>query len=666
MPVEIRLTTCVMDCPDTCSLAVHVQDDQIDRIEAGDANPDTAGFICDKVAKFNRRVEHTERLLHPLRRVGPKGSGEYESIGWDVALDEITAKLRSVRSEFGGEAILPYHYGGSNGVVTDSLVDALYFSKLGASRLAKTICAAPTTAVATAMYGKMPGVAFEDYSNAECILIWGANPKVSNIHLVPHLRQAKKNGAFIAVIDPRRNFSDSEVDLHLPVLPGTDLAVALALINHWERNGFFAGSFLEKQAKGLEGLLAEARNWTFSRAAEVAGVDASALQQLALVYARSSPAIIRCGWGLERNRNGGQAVAAVLAIPALLGKFAVRGGGYTMSNSGAAQFDRAAVIGEIDLSTRRLNMTQLGEQILDPELDPPIKALFVYNANPAVTVPDQERVLRGLEREDLFTVVVDQVMTDTAMYADIVLPAVTFLEGNDLRAGYGSYVVGAVKPVISPRGEARSNGRIFAALGLRMGWSDVAFLRSDEETVALAARSVKSRGKTFSGVMNSTGVMTYDFPGPSPVQFQTVYPQTADGKIDLCPKVLGPSPYRFDQNSTEYPLSLISPASSKLITSTLGEFNLDRLEVTLHPDDALSRRIVSGSRVHVFNDLGRVECTARVDRHVRPGVVSMPKGAWRKASFNGMTSTALCPAHVNVVAGGACFNDARVDVERAG
>jgi anaerobic selenocysteine-containing dehydrogenase len=664
-----------MDCPDTCSLAVHVRVnegdqvdwiDQVDLIKAGDANPDTAGFICDKIANFNRRVEHQDRLLHPLRRVGPKGSGAFEQIGWEEALDEVVGRLQSISAEYGGEAILPFHYGGSNGVVTDCLVDALFFSKLGASRLGKTICAAPTTAVATAMYGKMPGVAFEDYPRADCILIWGANPKASNIHLVPYLKAAKRNGAFIASIDPRRNFSKSEVDLHIPVLPGTDLVVALALINYWASTDGLAQSFLANHAKGFEGLVEAARKWTLSRAAEVAGVDVAALEKLATVYAQSSRAILRCGWGLERNRNGGQAVAAVLAIPALLGKFGARGSGYTLSNSGATQFDRAAVIGEIDQSARELNMTQLGAQLLDENLDPPVQALFVYNANPAATVPDQERVLQGLEREDLFTVVVDQVMTDSAMYADVILPAVTFLEGSDLKAGYGSYAVGAVRPVISPRGESRSNAQIFGALGRRMGWSDQAFSRSDEETVAFAAKSLKLGGRSFEDVVDAPkGMKSFDFSGSSPVQFETVSPRTVDGKIDLCPEILGSQPYSYEEVHREQALCLISPAGSKLINSTLGEFNLDRLEVTLHPDDATSREISSGDRVRVFNDLGKVECIARVDAKVRPGVVSMPKGAWRKASLNGLTSTALCPSHVNVVAGGACFNDARVDVELA-
>ncbi len=281
--------------------------------------------------------------------------------------------------------------------------------------LEKTICAAPTTEVAKGMYGKMPTTAFQDFPLARCIVIWGANPKASNIHLVPYLREAKSRGTFIAVVDPMRNFSEAEVDLHLPLLPGTDLPVALAMIDHFVRTGLLDETFVEHNVVELEPLFDQAQTWSLDRAAEVSGVPAQSIQELAEIYAQSEPALIRCGWGLERNRNGGQAVAAVLALPALLGKFGVRGGGYTMSNSGAFSFDRQQLLGEMDEETRSLNMTQLGRWLNDP-LEPPVKSLFVYNANPVATVPDQNAVLRGLSRTDLFTVVFDQVVTDTAAF----------------------------------------------------------------------------------------------------------------------------------------------------------------------------------------------------------------------------------------------------------
>ena len=633
------------------------------RIGGGRNHPDTAGFICSRVAGFHRRLEHEDRLLHPMRRVGPKGEGGFERITWAEAVAEITRRFKDIRGEWGGEAIVPFHYGGSNGLLTDELLDVLFFRKLGASRLDKTICAAPTTEVARGMYGRMPTVAFEDFPQARCIVIWGANPKTSNIHLVPYLREAKSRGTFIAVVDPRRNFSDAEVDLHLPILPGTDLPVALAMIDHLVRTGRLDESFLEHNVVELEPLFEQAQDWSLERAAEVSGVPAQSIRQLAEIYADSEPALIRCGWGLERNRNGGQAVAAVLALPALLGKFGLRGGGYTMSNSGAYSFDRQQLLGELEEETRSLNMTQLGRWLND-RVEPPVKGLFVYNANPVATVPDQNAVLRGLSRPDLFTVVFDQVLTDTAAFADLLLPAITFLEGNDLRAGYGSYAFGGIKPVIPAYGEARSNAVVFAELGRSMGWDDPPFQWSEEELLLRAVEAIEVAGQRPSMLELAEGRITsVEFAGGTPVQYASVFPRTPDGKIHLAPEVLGKTPYRFLENPvSDFPLALITPASSRRTNSTFGELDAGPVRVKLHPEDAQRRKIESGDRVRVHNDLGEVVCLAEIGSAVRPGVVVIPKGAWRKASFNGYTANALCPDHVNEVAGAACFNDARVEV----
>lgn len=658
-------TTCVMDCPDTCALEVEVEEGRIQRIGGAHNHPITRGFICDKISRFGRRVYHGDRVLYPQRRRGPKGAGRFERISWDDAIAQITERFQQILRQWGGEAILPYHYGGSNGLLTDGLLDDLYFAKLGASRLARTLCAAPATEVAIGMYGKMPGVAFEDYRYAKFILIWGANPKVSNIHLMPFVRQAKREGAFIAVVDPQKNFASHEIDLHLPVRPGTDLPVALAMIRFWQEAGQLDLEFLRQWADGLEPLLQQAEAWPLERAAAEADVAPEAIRALAQSYAASTPAVIRCGWGLERNRNGGQAIAAILAMPALLGKFGVRGGGYTLSNNGTAKLEATKVVGHHPWRTREINMTQLG-QALTGDLQPPIQGLFVYNCNPAVTVPDQSAVLRGLAREDLFTVVFEQVMTDTAKYADILLPATTFLEHHDIRCSYGSYVVGGTQPAIPAVGEAKSNVEVFAALGRAMGWRDEPFFWDAQTCLHKVAQALTLNGRPAEVALLATGrIQGYDFPGPTPIQFKTVFPLTPDGRIHLTPPVLGKTPFRFQPATSErFPLALISPASSKMISSTLGEFNYPELRLTLHPADAESRNIVDGDEVRVFNELGEVICRARVSERIRPGVVILPKGAWRKASKNGLTATALCPAEVNEVAGGACFNDARVEVEK--
>jgi anaerobic selenocysteine-containing dehydrogenase len=672
-------TACPMDCPDTCSLDVEVSEGRVRSIGASreGGNPTTAGFICSKVANFGRRVEHETRLLHPLRRTGAKGAGEFERISWHEAIGEIAERFREIVARHGGEAILPYHYGGSNGFLTDGFVDDYFFARLGASRLARTLCAAPTGAVARGMYGKMPGVAFEDFPAARFVLLWGANPKASNIHLAPYLKEARRAGTKIAVVDPLRNFTDAEVDLHLPIYPGTDLPVALAMIGRWNEEERLDEEFLGRHADGMEPLLAAAKDWPLERAAAVARVSAEAIQELGEMYAGASPALLRIGWGLERNRNGGQAVAALMAMPALMGKFGTRGGGYTLSNGGGAKFDAAKLLDAMPWTTREINMTQLGailEGSLDHELHPPVKALYIYNCNPAATAPDQESVLRGLAREEIFTVVHEQVMTDTAVYADIVLPATTFLEHYDVRRGYGTYVIAGVRPAIAARGEARDNTEVFAALGRAMGWNDVAFQRTTREWVEEISRGIEMRGAPpDAAALAEGGMHYYDFPGAAPVQFETVFPLTPDGKIHLTPEALGDAPYRYKDAksrefspgghpSDEYPLALISPATSKMISSTMGEYNYPELRLTINPQDAAARGIADGATVRIFNELGEVVCRALVSDRIREGVVALPKGAWRKSSLNGKTATALCPATIDNVAGGACYNDARVEV----
>ncbi len=691
-----------MDCPDTCGLEVRVADGRIEKIGGTREHALTAGFICDKVSRFARRVYHEDRLLYPMRRAGPKSDARFARITWDEAIAEIASRFADIRSRWGGEAILPYHYGGSNGFLNDGLLDDLFFARIGASQLARTLCAAPATAVALGMYGKMPGVAFEDYPRAKCIIIWGANPKASNIHLAPFLKQAKRNGAFIAIVDPRRNFSAAEFDLHLPVYPGADLPLALAMIRLWQERGLLDRNFLAQhahvppacsrpQSEGLEALLDAADQWPLERAAAAARVPAGDIERLAETYAAASPALIRCGWGLERNRNGGQAIAAVLAMPALLGKFGVPGGGYTLSNSGGAKLDTKKILGDFAWRTREINMTQLGmvlagtgglmahsgtessacapssagenAQAGKPVLHPPVKALFVYNCNPAATVPDQEAVLRGLAREDLFTVVHEQVMTDTARYADILLPATTFLEHHDIRRGYGAYVAGGVQPAIAACGEAKPNEEVFALLGRAMGLADAPFTWDSLTLKRKTAEALKMAGQPAAvEPLVGGGMIRYDFPGEHPVQFGTVMPQTPDGKMRFTFPALGPKPFQFEPVASErYPLALISPATSKMVSSTFGEFNFSELRVMLHPRDAAARGIRESDTVRVFNEFGEVHCRATLSARVREGVVAMSKGAWRKSSRNGRTATALCPPATGT-AGGACFNDARVEI----
>jgi anaerobic selenocysteine-containing dehydrogenase len=657
---QIIKTTCTMDCPDTCTLDVSVENNRIVDISGNKDNPVTNGFICSKVSKFAERVYHKDRILFPMKRVGEKGESKFERISWDEASETIASKFRSVINEFGGEAILPYHYGGSNGMLGDDFLDDYFFSKLGASRIAKTLCATPTSLVNEGMYGKMPGVAFEDYQHAKFILIWGANPKASNIHLVPFLKQAKKNGAFIVVIDPVNNFSDTEIDLHLPVKPGTDLPVALSMINYLNEKNYIDWDFVKSNSIGWETLITEAGDWSPERAANVAGINTDDIKKLAGVYAKTNPAVLRCGWGLERNRNGGQAVAAVMAMPALLNKFSVKSGGFTMSNSGAVKFDKNKIFKDFNWNTRKLNMTQF-DDILNDSLNPPIKAMYVYNCNPAATVPNQNIVIKGLKREDLFTVVHEQVFTDTTKYADIVLPAVTFLEQHEVKKSYGNYIIGNVKPVIPRQGESKSNEEVFLLLAKDLGLKGNGF---DHDTRSLKRNVLDELQIEESSFIENDSVKI-KFEEGNPIQFQNVYPQTEKRKINLNPAVLGDNAYKFKElTNAEFPFQLISPANNKMISSTFGEFNYPEMFATINSKDADKMNIHLNNNIRVFNNLGEVICIAKLSNKIRQGVISIPKGAWQKSSLNGSTSTALCPSFVSDVGGGACFNDAMVNLEK--
>jgi anaerobic selenocysteine-containing dehydrogenase len=666
-------SVCPLDCPDRCSLDVRVEAGRVVSITGSRVNPVTDGFICAKVRRFPDRLYGPDRLLHPMRRTGPKGEGRFERISWDEAIGTIAGRWSAILRSHGGEAILPFSYGGSNGLLTEGLFDARLFRVLGASRLARTVCAAPTGAAARALYGKMASVDLPDFARARFIIIWGANPKHSNIHLMPYLKAAREAGARIALIDPRRTLSGQYLDMHLPVFPGTDAVVALAMIGHLERTGRVDRAFLAAHATGAENLLEAARGWSLERAGAVARVEARDIAAIADAYAAADPALVRCGWGLERNRNGEASVAAVLALPAVAGKFGKPGGGYALSASSTYRVNHERLAGGPDPPTRIINMNRLGRALLE-ESRPPVLALCVYNCNPAATVPDQNRILRGLRREDLFTVVLDQVMTDTALHADVLLPATTFLEHTDLSTSYGTYSVMLGEPVIPPLGEALPNGEIFRRLLEQLGPGDD--LAQGETLLREALAAIE--GPLVGGAGGDGGVrlerlrrerrLRFDFPGERPVQFASVLPNTPDRKAHLWPAELGPDPYGFldDPGDARHPLALISPATDRTISSTLGECNIKEAFLEMHPDDAAARGLPDGATVRVHNTLGEVRVRMRLNGALRPGVVYLPKGIWNRHTKNGAVGTALVPDTVSAISGGACFNDARVEVSAAG
>jgi len=655
-------TACPLDCPDACSLAVTVQHGKVITIDGSRKNPVTDGYICAKVRKFGERVYGPDRLLHPAIRKGRKGEGKFGRVPWEEAIERIASRFEAAKAKHGGASILPFSYGGSNGLLTQDNIDAQLWRRFGTSRLARTVCAAPTGAANMALYGKMPSITYQDYPEAKLIILWGVNPSASGIHLVPFVREAQKRGAQLVVVDPRTTALARSADVHLAVNPGTDVVAALAIHRYLFTSGRADGEFLRAHAVGADRLRERAEPWTFERAADVAGVEAAALERVAELYASASPALVRCGWGLERNRNGGNAAMAVLALPAVAGKFGVRGGGYSMSNSASWNIDRTWIDAP-EPDTRLVNMNHLGRALTEYD-DPPVDVLFVYNCNPAVTVPDQRRVLRGLEREDLFTVVFEQVMTDTALYADVLLPATTFLEGYDFAKAYGPINLDLGRPVVEPAGEARSNADVFGALCTRLG-----LLRDDEPTGELDLMlHVLDRLPASIGDDLRGGALPAPPFGTAPIQFVDVFPNTPDRKVDLFPAALEASApmglYRFqaDPRSDRYPLALISPASDRTISSTLGELPRPDVKLLMHPADAEARRLADHDQVRVFNELGEVQCTLNVAPSIRPGTVSLPKGIWRRSTRNNTTGTALVPDTLTDLGGGACFNDARVEV----
>jgi len=666
--MEQRISACPLDCPDLCSLTVTVDNGRVVDVDGDKRNPITDGFICGKVRKIADHLYGDDRVLHPMIRTGAKGSGQWRQASWDEALDLVATKLRTIRDASGGEAILPYNYGGSNGWLSDGGLTTRLFRRLGASNLDRTFCASATTAAARGMYGMWAGVALEDYAHAKLIVLWGNNPSSTGIHLVPVIERAREAGAKLVVVDPRRTPLARRADLHLPIRPGTDLPVALAAVNALFERGHADLAFLDRHAAEVDVLRTRAAKWSIDAAAREAAIDPALLDQFVELYAASSPAVIRCGWGMERNRNGGSGVAAVLALPAVANKFGVRGGGYTMSNGDAKWTVNAeGGIQEPPTKTRKINMSEIAKALATVE-NPRLQALFVYNCNPVATAPDQKAVVEQFSREDVFIVCHEQVWTDTAKLADVVLPATSFLEHRELRRGYGVMRMFDSPPVATPPGEARSNTQVFGALLERLGLVREGDAMTDEELVAKTF-SVSEHGPALRAQLENSNVAQPP-QGPSPVQMLDSLPGTPDQKIHFVPAALekeanGLYSYRPDPRTESYPLALISPALATQISSYLGQLRTAAAHLEISPADAAARGIKTGDSIRIWNQHGEVRCEAKVSADVRDGVCVLPKGLWRKHTQNGYTSNALIPPGLADLGGQAAFNDARVQVERA-
>ncbi|HEY0481674.1 MAG TPA: molybdopterin-dependent oxidoreductase [Kofleriaceae bacterium] len=666
--METRSSACPLDCPDLCGLTVTVDAGRVIEVQGDRRGPLTDGFICGKVRKIADHLYGEDRLTTPLVRSGPKGSDRWSAVSWDEALDHIAGKLAAIRARSGGEAILPYHYGGSNGWLTEGALAERLFRRLGSSNLARTLCAVATTAATRGLYGVMPGVALEDFTHSRLIVLWGVNPSATSIHLVPVIDRARAAGAKLVVVDPRRTPLARRADLHLPLRPGTDLPVALAAIHALFARGHADRAFLDAHTTGADELARRAARWSIDDAAREAGIEPALLDRFVELYAASSPAVIRAGWGLERNRNGGSAVAAVLALPAVAGKFGVRGGGYTMSNSDVGwTMSAETAIAEPAPATRTINMSELAHALRTTE-GPRIECVFVYNCNPVATAPDQRGVIEQLSRDDVFVVVHEQVMTDTARLAEVVLPATAFLEHRDLRRGYGTMRMFDSPAVATPVGQSRSNNQLFGALLDRLGLTRPGEPVTDDELVA-ATFAASEHGAELRAQITRDHIAVPPG-GTNRVPFVDVFPGTPDARIDLVPDALdreapqGLYTYRPDPRTDDYPLALISPALATQISSTFGQLRKAPAQLELSPGDAAARGVATGDRVRVWNATGEVECLVKVAAEVRDGVCVLAKGLWRRHTANGYTANALIPPGLADLGGQAAFNDARVQVAK--
>jgi anaerobic selenocysteine-containing dehydrogenase len=692
LPVNAPVTrrqlkvVCPHDCPDTCVMTVDVEEGRAVAIGGDPDHRFTQGFLCAKVNQYLDRVYSPDRLLHPMRRVGKKGEGRFERISWDEALDVAAKRLQAIADAFGPQAILPYSYAGNMGMLGNASMDRRFFHALGASLLDRTICSSAGGAGYKATCGKTIGFDPEAVADARLIVSWGGNIVSSNVHFWPFVEEARRKGARLVTIDPYRSKTAEKSDQHLALYPGTDAALALGMMHVIFRDGLEDKDWLEKYSLGHEELRERAREWTPARVAATTGLSVAEIEGFAREYATTRPSAIRVNYGLNRHAGGGMAVRTITCLPAVVGAWRDAGGGALLSASGTFPVDEPA-LQRPDLirpGTRTLNMSQLGRILNDPQLDPPVKALFVYNCNPGAVAPEQESVRRGLAREDLFTIVHEQFQTDTADFADLLLPATTTLEHYDIHKAYGHLYISLSKPAIAPVGESVSNTDLFRRLAARMGLDHPSLRETDEEMARQAFDWSHPRmaGIDFERLERETSVRL-SVPDPYAPFAEGGFP-TPSGKCELVSEKLeaegldplaGYTPPREGPTSSpelakRYPLAFISPPAHHFLNSTFSAQPVfvrreGEPSITIHPDDAVSRKLRDGQMVKVFNDRGSFQARARVSDAARPGVVVGLSIWWAKMCPGGRNANAVTGQEVADMGGGATFYDVLVEVAPA-
>ena len=673
-PLQVR-GACPHDCPDTCALLTTVENGVATRVQGNPDHPHTDGVLCTKVSRYTERSYHPERILTPLKRTGPKGSGQFAPVSWNEALAEITQRLGAIAAR-NPEAILPYSYAGTMGMVQGEGMDRRFFHRLGASQLDRTICASAGAEALVQTLGGKVGMKVELFAQAKLILIWGSNSIGSNLHFWRYVQQAKRNGARLVCIDPRKTETADKCHEHIALRPGTDAALALALMHELIKNDWLDHDYITRHTLGWEQLRERALQWPPERAAEVCGVPAEQIRQLARDYGTTQPAAIRLNYGMQRVRGGGNAVRAVACLPALTGAWRHRAGGMLLSSSGQFPAQRAA-LQRPDLmparTPRTLNMVQIGDDLLreaSPAFGPRVEALVVYNSNPVAVAPDSGKVVQGFAREDLFTVVLEHFQTDTADYADFILPATTQLEHWDVHLAYGHTDVLLNRPAIAPLGQARSNAQIFRDLAARMGFTEPCFADSDEAL----CRQAFGDAVDFA-LLETQGFATLALPDAPFAEGGFATPsgkceffsarlaaQGLDGLPDHLPN------HELQGSSAHYPLAMISPPARNFLNSTFVNVqSLRDIEgrpvLEIHPDDALARGIGDGAVVRVFNDRGSYRCHAAVSLRARPGVVNGLGIWWRKLGLDGTNVNQLTSQSLTDMGRAPTFYDCLVQVQ---
>jgi len=678
-----RKSVCALDCPDTCSVVVDIDDGgRATKLRGDRSHPITRGFLCAKVTRYLDREYHANRLLHPLRRIGAKGDDRFERVTWDEALDEIAGRLAAISRQYGPEATLPYSYAGTMGMLNGSGMDRRFFHRLGASRLDRTICSAAGSEALICSQGVKLGMEPEQFAQSKLIIAWGANVLGTNVHLWPWIVEARRNGARFYVIDPVKNRTGKAADRHFAINPGSDLALALGMMHVILREGLHDQDYIANYTEGFEQLSALACRYSPERTASLTGIPAAEIEQLAREYATTRPAAIRVNYGVQRTERGGAAIRAIAALPVLIGAWREIGGGLQLTTSGAFEFNKAALerpdlqlLSPLRREARLINMAQLGQALTELE-NPRVHALVVYNSNPAAIAPNQTKVLEGLRREDLFTVVLEQFQTDTADYADFVLPATTFLEHTDLYLAYGHYYLQLALPALPPAGEAKSNVEVFRALAKRLGFEESCFDDTEDDMIRalLETGSPFLRGITVERLKAERSIRLNISPAGEPfLPFASGGFRTPSGRfcfgaseLDYVPAV--ESRLGDPALARRYPLELISGKNDDSMNSTFGHrdsVDCQTAMLFIHPTDAQSRGIRNGMLVKAMNGRGECWFEARVSEDVPKGVVRVPSVRWNKRSPAGLGLNQLTSDRLTDFGGGPTFYSCLVEVAAA-